>query len=111
MDGVMVGRAAYHDPMSILAEADSRIFGDSSRAPLSPHQAARAMRPYIAAHVADGGKLAQVTRHMLGLFTGRPGARAWRRILSENSHKANAGLDVFDMALAAVPEQARQAAE
>lgn len=111
MDGVMVGRAAYHDPMSILAEADSRIFGDSTRAPLSPHDAARAMRPYIAAHVAGGGKLAQVTRHMLGLFTGRPGARAWRRILSENSHKANAGLDVFDMALAAVPEQARQAAE
>ena len=104
MDGVMVGRAAYHAPMSILAQADQRVFGDHSRAPLTAHEAARAMRPHIADHIAQGGRLAQVTRHMLGLFTGRPGARLWRRILSEQGHKEGAGLDVFDAALAAVPE-------
>lgn len=104
MDGVMVGRAAYHTPMEILAEADQRIFGDTSRAPLTGHDAARAMRPHIARHLEQGGRLAQVTRHMLGLFAGRPGARQWRRILSEHGHRDGAGLDVFEAALAAVPE-------
>jgi tRNA-dihydrouridine synthase A len=104
LDGVMIGRAAYHAPMSILSEADRRIFGDHSRPALTAHEAARAMRPHIAQHLAQGGRLAQVTRHMLGLFIGRPGARHWRRMLSENAHREGAGLDVFDAALAAVPE-------
>ncbi|MEP6068549.1 MAG: tRNA dihydrouridine(20/20a) synthase DusA, partial [Paracoccaceae bacterium] len=85
LDGVMIGRAAYHNAASILCAADRRIFGDGtdSRA----EDAVLAMLPYIETHLASGGKLHQVTRHMLGLFTGRPGARRWRQILSENVSK------------------------
>ena len=64
--------------------------------------AARAMIPHIEAHLAQGGRLHQVTRHMLGLFTGRPGARAWRRILSEEANRPGAGSEVLEKALAAV---------
>ncbi|QDC09193.1 tRNA dihydrouridine(20/20a) synthase DusA [Oceanicola sp. D3] len=102
MDGVMIGRAAYHDPGLLLA-ADAQIF----HAPPSGRtrrDVVDAMRPYIAAHLDAGGKLAQITRHMLGLFQGRPGARAWRRILSEHAHREGAGLEVLDQALAALPE-------
>ncbi|MEC3863437.1 tRNA dihydrouridine(20/20a) synthase DusA [Mesobacterium sp. TK19101] len=101
LDGVMVGRAAYHQPWDILAAADRDIFGDD-RAPTPPEDIAERMKPYIAAHLASGGKLAQVTRHMLGLFAGRPGARQWRRVLSEQGHRPEAGLDVLDAALSAV---------
>jgi len=101
LDGVMVGRAAYHQPWDILAAADRDIFGDT-RVPTAPEDIAERMKPYIAAHLATGGKLAQVTRHMLGLFAGRPGARHWRRILSEQGHRAEAGLEVVDAALSAV---------
>ncbi|GAB4272147.1 MAG: tRNA dihydrouridine(20/20a) synthase DusA [Pararhodobacter sp.] len=80
--GVMIGRAAYHQPAEILAAADRRIFG-ADTPDIDPFDAARAMRPVIAAHLARGGKLLGVTRHMLGLFAGRPGARHWRRALSE----------------------------
>ena len=64
------------------------------------------MRPHIAVHLAEGGKLAQVTRHMLGLFAGLPGARQWRRVLSEQGHRDGAGLDVLDRALAAMEQAA-----
>ena len=107
LDGVMIGRAAYHDPAGILAEADPVIFGTGRRR--DPAEAAREMIPYIAAHLADGGKLHQVTRHMLGLFTGRPGARAWRRTLSEAGAREGAGPEVIETALAHL-EQAREAA-
>lgn len=80
--GVMVGRAAYHAPFDLLADADHRIFG-AAPSGLTPTGAARAMLPVIAAHLARGGRLIGVTRHMLGLFAGQPGARAWRRALSE----------------------------
>ncbi len=90
LDGVMVGRAAYHDPAAILLEADRRIFGEAGTS-LTREEAVHAMLPHIEAHLAAGGKLAQVTRHMLGLFTGRPGARRWRRILSEGAHRPGAG--------------------
>ena len=96
VDGVMVGRAAYHDPASVLIGAD-RLWGDDF-AP-TPVEVALAMRPHIAAHLASGGRLHQVTRHMLGLFHGRPGARSWRRVLSEQSSREGAGLDVLDLAL------------
>lgn len=103
MDGVMVGRAAYHQPWDILGQAD-RLWGDEP--PLAgPVQAAEAMRPAIEAHLAAGGRLHQVTRHMLGLFHGRPGARGWRRQLSEGASKAvdtAAALAVYDAALAEV---------
>ncbi|MHA6323776.1 tRNA dihydrouridine(20/20a) synthase DusA [Roseivivax sp. CAU 1753] len=89
LDGVMIGRAAYHQPWDILADADRVIFG-VDRAPIEPEEAARAMLTYIDAHIAAGGKLHQVTRHMLGLFAGRPGARTWRRVLSENATRDGA---------------------
>eukprot|EP00903_Cladosiphon_okamuranus_P019746 g18148.t1 len=97
LDGVMVGRAAYHDPTAILAQADRRIYGEGSDS--DPVEVARQMLPYIAAHLEAGGKLAQVTRHMLGLFAGRPGARHWRRILSEGAHKPGAGPELVEQAL------------
>ena len=108
LDGVMVGRAAYHAPWDILGEADRRIFGAANPV-TSPEGAARAMIPTIESHLARGGRLHQVTRHMLGLFTGRPGARGWRRILSEEANRPGAGIDVLEKALASV-EDARIAA-
>jgi tRNA-dihydrouridine synthase A len=89
---VMIGRAAYHDPSAILLDADARIFNDGT--PGDAIAIVHAMLPYIADHVAAGGRLGQVSRHMLGLFQGRPGARLWRRHLSEHAHKDGAGVDV-----------------
>lgn len=97
LDGVMIGRAAYHDPASVLLGADG-LWGD---APVqTAMDVAAAMRPYIADHLAAGGRLHQITRHMLGLFHGRPGARAWRRVLSEGATKDGAGLALYNEALA-----------
>lgn len=107
MDGAMIGRAAYHSPWDILGRADSRVFGVADPLP-GPEAAAEAMLPYIAAHIAAGGRLHQVTRHMLGLFAGQPGARQWRRILSEGAPRDGAGPEVVETALAAVA-QARAA--
>jgi tRNA-dihydrouridine synthase A len=101
MDGVMIGRAAYHAPWEILGQADARIFGRSPPC-ADPVEAVGAMRPYIARHLAAGGRLHAVTRHMLGLFAGRPGARGWRRVLSERGPREGAGLEVLDAALAEV---------
>ena len=97
LDGVMIGRAAYHDPGNTLIGADA-LWGDE-HAP-DARSVVAAMRPYIAGHLATGGRLHQITRHMLGLFTGRPGARGWRRVLSEGASRPGAGLDVLDAALA-----------
>ena len=97
LDGVMVGRAAYHDPGVVLVGADA-LWG-SDHAP-DVFAVAQAMRPHIAAHLAAGGRLHQITRHMLGLFTARPGARLWRRMLSEGASRGDLGL--YDRALAAV---------
>lgn len=100
LDGAMIGRSAYHDPTNILGPADRVFFGASNDA--DPVQTVRQMIPYIEAHIAEGGRLHQVTRHMLGLFSGRPGARAWKRYLSENAHKNYANSDVLETALARV---------
>ncbi|MEL6574619.1 MAG: tRNA dihydrouridine(20/20a) synthase DusA [Pseudomonadota bacterium] len=102
LSGVMIGRAAYHDPAEILGGADAFIEGNAPQAPVTPHAAVRAMLPYIEHHLAAGGRLNQITRHMLGAFAGRPGARAWRRILSEDSVRDGAGPEVVERALAAV---------
>ena len=97
LDGVMLGRAAYHDPASVLVGADA-LWGDGPGR--DAFAAVEAMRPYIADHLAQGGRLHQITRHMLGTFTGRPGARGWRRVLSDQANKPGAGLAVLDAALA-----------
>ncbi|MGR3802236.1 tRNA dihydrouridine(20/20a) synthase DusA [Marinibacterium profundimaris] len=97
MDGVMIGRAAYHDPAGILSAADPEIYGTGTRA--DPVAVARAMLPYIETHLANGGRLHQVTRHMLGLFLGRPGARRWRQLLSSEAPKPGAGPEVVEAAL------------
>ncbi|WP_394707828.1 tRNA dihydrouridine(20/20a) synthase DusA [Roseovarius pacificus] len=108
LDGVMIGRAAYHQPADVLCAADRVIFG--AQGPDStPEGAVLAMLPYIEDHLATGGKLNQVTRHMLGLFAGRPGARAWRRILSEGSTRPGAGPELVEQALAQVTNPARAA--
>jgi len=105
LDGVMVGRAAYHTPSDILLPADARIFGEPAP-PRAPHAVVHAMLPYIEAHLTAGGKLHHVTRHMLGLFAGRPGARAWKRRLSAGAHDPDAGPALVEAALAEVTAQA-----
>ncbi|EEX10359.1 tRNA-dihydrouridine synthase A [Ruegeria lacuscaerulensis ITI-1157] len=97
LDGVMIGRAAYHQPTDILAEADPLIFGTGTAA--DPVDVVHQMLPYIDRHLAAGGRLHQITRHMLGLFAGRPGARGWRRVLSEGAVRDNAGPEVVLEAL------------
>ncbi|KIN77020.1 tRNA dihydrouridine(20/20a) synthase DusA [Sulfitobacter mediterraneus] len=97
LDGVMIGRSAYHSPADILCQADRRIYGDG--ADTTPEEAVRAMVPYIEAHLAEGGRLHQITRHMLGLFAGRPGARIWRRTLSEGVSKPGADVSLVLEAL------------
>ena len=84
LDGVMIGRMAYHQPSNILALADHVIFGADQTC--DPVQIVHQMLPYIEAHMISGGKLNQITRHMLGMFASKPGARAWRRVLSERGH-------------------------
>ncbi len=105
MDGVMIGRAAYQAPVAILGSADRRIFG-AAAPDRTAEDAVEAMIPHIEAHLAEGGRLHQVTRHMLGLFAGRPGARAWRRVLSEEATCEGAGIEVLRRALERVPDAA-----
>ena len=96
-DGVMLGRAAYQEPWRLMA-VDPIFF--AQEAPY--HQAleaAFAMEPVIARHLEAGGRLSNLTKHMLGLFTGKPGARGYRRYLSENAHRPGAGLEVWRAAL------------
>ncbi|APX88337.1 tRNA dihydrouridine(20/20a) synthase DusA [Brevirhabdus pacifica] len=107
MDGVMIGRAAYHAPAQILLDADRRIFGEEGA--ITAEETVRRMLPYIEAHLADGGRLHSITRHMLGLFLGRPGARAWRRVLSEGAHREGAGVALVEEALARVEDAAQPA--
>lgn len=99
VDGVMLGRAAYHTP-AILGEVDARLFGSGDV--LSAAEAVARYRPYVARELEKGTHLAAMTRHMLGLFHGAPGARTWRRILTVEGVKPGAGLEVIDAALAAV---------
>lgn len=95
LDGVMLGRAAYHDPW-LLALRQQALFGRPAGMPERAEVLAR-MRPYIAAHLAAGGELRHIARHLLGLYQGEPGARAFRRTLSEA--RPGATLAVLDRAL------------
>ncbi len=103
MDGVMVGREAYQNP-GILAAVDREIFG-VARDDADPVAVVRAMYPYIERELSSGAYLGHITRHMLGLFQGVPGARQWRRYLSENAHKAGADINVLEQALKLVADK------
>jgi tRNA-dihydrouridine synthase A len=107
IDGVMIGRAAYATP-ALLGAVDRRIFGEAG-ADVAPEAAVRSMLPHIEAERSRGTPLAAITRHMLGAFAGRPGARAWRRLLSEEAHRPGAGPALVERALAAVPSVAAAA--
>ena len=98
VDGVMIGREAYHNPW-ILADVDRTIFGDASGPDLSRSQIVLQMCEYIDAEVVQGVPLHAITRHILGLYQGCPGARAWRRYLSENSHADDADSTVVTAAM------------
>ncbi|UUX51095.1 tRNA dihydrouridine(20/20a) synthase DusA [Nisaea acidiphila] len=100
VDGVMIGRAAYQTPW-ILADVDRRFYGETS-APADPWEIAEAMVEYAGARMTEGVPLKSITRHMLGLFQGRAGARAWRRHLSENAHLDGARPEVIREAAALV---------
>ncbi|ADO42831.1 tRNA dihydrouridine(20/20a) synthase DusA [Ketogulonicigenium vulgare] len=104
LDGVMIGRAAYHEPADILGQADPLIWGEGHA--ISAEEAVHAMFPVIEDHLRAGGRLHQITRHMLGAFAGRPGARQWRRILSEEANRDGAGLHTVEKALAAMDQLA-----
>jgi tRNA-dihydrouridine synthase A len=96
LDGVMLGRAAYQNP-ELLLDVDPALFGTA--APVTDARTAvAALVPYAAAHVAAGGRLWDVARHMLGLFGGRPGARAWRRTLATEAIKPGAGAELLRQA-------------
>lgn len=97
-DGVMLGRAAYEQPWR-LARVDSLIFGEADPV-ATPYEAAEAYLPYVERELALGTPLAAITRHILGLFAGRPGARLYRRHLAENAHRKGAGVEVLQDALA-----------
>ena len=109
VDGVMMGRAAYQSP-TLLAEVDARLFGDENAR--DAIAAAEAYIDYIAARLGEGVPLHAMTRHMLGLFHGKPGARLFRRHLSQNATRPGADVEVVREALACLAtEAARIAAE
>ncbi|MFC0323478.1 tRNA dihydrouridine(20/20a) synthase DusA [Gallibacterium melopsittaci] len=97
VDGVMVGREVYQNP-SLLGYIDQALF-DEKAAIISPIDAVEKMFPYVERELIKGTPLGQITRHMLGAFQNVRGARQWRRHLSENAHKAGAGIEVLQQAL------------
>jgi len=105
VDGVMMGREAYHNPW-VLHEVDEWMFGDS---PFSRSRIdiLRSFLPYVAKELASGTPLQHMTRHILGIFHGVPGGKAFRRHLSENAFRRNAGLSVLEDAIAKVIDHSR----
>lgn len=102
VDGVMLGRAAYHDPY-LLAELEASLYGE----PLPPRETVLAhLRPYVEAELARGTALKHITRHLLGLYQGQPGARAFRRVLSEGAHRPGAGWSLLEQAMDPVRDAA-----
>ena len=96
IDGVMLGREAYHNPY-VLADVDARFYGASSEA-LTREQAEAKLIEYCAKELARGTFLGSITRHALGLYRGVAGARGWRRVLSDNKKLATGDLAIFDEA-------------
>ncbi|WP_106477325.1 tRNA dihydrouridine(20/20a) synthase DusA [Phytohalomonas tamaricis] len=102
VDSVMVGREAYQNPY-ILAEIDQALYGATTPLP-TRHEVLAAYRDYVAQQLNAGSKLNHMTRHILGIFQGCRGGRAFRRHLSENAFRPGAGLDVYDEAIALVAD-------
>lgn len=96
LDGVMIGREAYQNPW-VLTQADGLIFGDPSPTPTRQEILERFL-PYVGRGLDQGVPLTAMVRHILGLYQGQPGARAWRRYLSENVHRPGAGLELLSRA-------------
>lgn len=105
VDGVMIGRKAYHDPY-FLAELEKSLLAGAGWQPPGRAEVVESMIPYVERQMAQGTELKHVTRHMLGLFTGRPGARVWRRHLGEHAHLPGAGVEILREALKVLPEAA-----
>ncbi len=105
LDGVMVGREAYHNP-SLLMGVDEAFYQHSAQIDSLAQRKAviRDLYPYIETVLSQGGKLNYVTRHLLGLFNGMPGARKFRRHLSENAYGREAGIETLEQALALIPD-------
>lgn len=97
VDGVMVGREAYHNPYMMI-DVDHRIYGDEYTPPLSRHKVLEAYIEYMQRQMSQGANLKHMSRHILGLFSGQAGAKAWRRHISENAHKAGADINVIKKA-------------
>jgi tRNA-dihydrouridine synthase A len=98
VDGVMLGRAAYHDPY-VLARIEEALYG----VPLPSRESVlQHMRPYVEAELARGTALKHICRHLLGLYQGEPGARRFRRVLSEGAHREGAGWALVEQAMAPV---------
>jgi tRNA-dihydrouridine synthase A len=97
VDGVMMGREAYHNPY-ILAEVDQRFYQSEEKI-LSRFEIIEALFPYIEKELAKGTRLHSISRHILGIFNGLPGAKKWRRYISENAPPAKANVDVIKQAL------------
>jgi tRNA-dihydrouridine synthase A len=96
LDGVMLGRAAYHDPY-LLAQVEAALYGE----PLPQRDVVlQQMRPYVEAELARGTALKHISRHLLGLYQGEPGARAFRRTISERAHLPGAGWELLEQAQA-----------
>ena len=105
VDGVMIGRQAYQSPW-FLTELE-QVFGSVAGYVVPDrHEVIQRMTPYIEREIASGAELKHITRHVLGLFAGQPGARAWRRYLSENAHRPGAGIEVLHAALERLPRAA-----
>jgi tRNA-dihydrouridine synthase A len=98
VDGVMLGREAYENPY-LLAQVDARLFGAGAPPP-SRAEALLRLRPYVERELAGGVSLMHISRHLLGLYRGQPGGRAFRRLLSEQAHRRNAGWAVIEAAIA-----------
>ncbi|MBB6066351.1 tRNA-dihydrouridine synthase A [Pseudoxanthomonas broegbernensis] len=105
VDGAMLGRAAYHDPY-LLHRLDVALYGGELR---ERAQLLQALRPYAEARMAEGGALKHIVRHVLGLFHGQPGGRAFRQVLSEGAHRPDAGWALVERALQAATGQRRAA--
>lgn len=109
VDGLMLGRAVYEQPY-LLSEVDA-LYYDQDTAPPSRFEVIQTMVPYIENHLQQGGKLIQITRHMLGLFHGLPGGRLWRRHLSQNAFKKEAGIEVLEQAYQLVEKEMQRMEE